>query len=298
MLRREISAEEVETYTRDGIVCLRGLFDTDWVEAMRDAAAVSLSNPSEMAIEMAEARGDDGRYFFDTFVWRSNPACRRFVFESPAAEVAGRIMGSTRVNLFFDQWLIKEPGTATATPWHHDLPYWPVQGDDFCSLWLALDPIDLQTGAVEYVKGSHRWGTRYFPDTFSGMEGMTEDLPRVPDIDAARDDHDVIHFDLEPGDCTVHHGLLVHGAPGNHSPQIRRRAYVTRWAGDDATFDARDGVAHMPELPPLAHGAALDSDLWPLVWSSAVSDGGGGSPAPLHGSASTQPPSSPSSASS
>lgn len=268
MLRRAISREEITTFAVDGIVCLRGLFDPGWVEAMRDAAEHALSNPTEMAIEMAEARGDEGRYFFDTFTWRTNQGCREFVFNSPAAEIASQVMGSTKINLFFDQWLIKEPGTSTPTPWHHDVPYWPVQGDNFCSLWLALDPVDLESGAVEYIKGSHRWGVRYFPDTFSGMDGMTEDLPKIPDIDAERDSYDVVHFDLEPGDCTVHHGLLVHGAPGNHSASTRRRAYVTRWAGDDATFDTRDGVVHMPSLPLLAHGAALDSELWPVVWPS------------------------------
>ena len=184
MTIREITDEEIATYRQDGVVCLRGLFDDEWVERMRTAADRSLDQPSEMAIEMAEAQGDEGRFFFDTFVWRSNAMCRRFVFESPAAEIAGRLMASSRVNLFFDQWLIKEPGTETPTPWHHDLPYWPIQGDQAATIWLALDHVDLDNGAVEYVRGSHRWGERYFPQTFSGMDGMNEELPRVPDIGA------------------------------------------------------------------------------------------------------------------
>jgi len=38
MLTRAITAEEIETYDRDGIVCLRGLFNTDTVEMLREAA--------------------------------------------------------------------------------------------------------------------------------------------------------------------------------------------------------------------------------------------------------------------
>ena len=34
-LIRDITAEEIETYQRDGIVCLRGLFDMAWVERLR-----------------------------------------------------------------------------------------------------------------------------------------------------------------------------------------------------------------------------------------------------------------------
>ena len=265
---RPITDQEIATYERDGVVCLRGLFDDAWVETMREAAEFSLTHPSEMAIEMAESRGHSGRYFFDTFIWRTNPQCRSFVFDSPAAQIVAELTKSARVNLFFDQWLIKEPGTETPTPWHHDLPYWPIEGDQIATLWLALDRVDLASGAVEYVTGSHRWGQRFFPETFSGMDGFTDDKPKVPDIDANRDAYDIVHFDLEPGDCTVHHSLLVHGAAGNHHAEHRRRGYVTRWAGSDARFDAHADAVHMPPLPPLAHGDRLDSELWPVVYSA------------------------------
>jgi ectoine hydroxylase-related dioxygenase (phytanoyl-CoA dioxygenase family) len=266
MLARAIRKDEIEAYQNDGIVCLRGFFDDSWVARMREAANWSMESPSEMAIEMAESRHKEGRFFFDTFVWRNNPICHNFVFNSPAAELAGEVMAVDKINVFFDQWLIKEPGTDVPTPWHHDLPYWPVDGDHLATIWLALDPVDLASGAVEYIKGFHRWGQRYYPDSFGGTVEFDEDLPKVPDIDAERDRHDIVHFDLEPGDCTLHHGLLVHAAPGNRRTYRRRRAYVTRWAGSDAVFDPRDGIRHMPELPDIAPGGPLDSDLWPVVW--------------------------------
>ena len=37
--------------------------------------------------------------------------------------------------------LVKEPGTAARTPWHHDQSYYPVDGDDLCSLWIPVDPV-------------------------------------------------------------------------------------------------------------------------------------------------------------
>ena len=151
-------------------------------------------------------------------------------------------MRSTKVNIFFDQWLIKEPGTQIETPWHHDLPYWPVIGNDICSLWLALDPVNVDNGSVEYIKGSHRWGQRLKPQSFSGTVSFSEKLSPMPDIESQRDKYDIVSFDLEPGDCTVHHGLLVHHAAGNSTATRRRRAYVSRWTGDDARFHPHDGV--------------------------------------------------------
>ncbi len=270
MLRRTLSEEEVRNYREDGIVCLRGLFDESQVEALRQAAEHSMAaEPSDLVMELAELREAEGRFFFDTFVWLRNQLCRDFIFSSPAAEIAGRLMGATKTNIFFDQWLIKEPGTPVETPWHHDMPYWPVLGDQVCTLWLALDEVTAESGAVEYIKGSHRWGQRLKPASFSGTVKFSEDLAPVPDIESERERHDIVQFELEPGDCTVHHGLLVHHAPGNARNDRRRRAYVTRWTGEDARFYPHDGIQHMPPLPGIPAGGPLDSDLWPVIWQEA-----------------------------
>ncbi len=90
-------------------------------------------------------------------------------------------------------------------------------------------------------------------------------MPEVPDIDAMRGELEFVQFDLEPGDCTLHHGLTVHGSPGNQSASHRRRAHVSRWAGDDVIFHPRDGLQEMPSLPDLASGDPIDSDLWPRI---------------------------------
>jgi ectoine hydroxylase-related dioxygenase (phytanoyl-CoA dioxygenase family) len=91
-------------------------------------------------------------------------------------------------------------------------------------------------------------------------------LPPVPDIDAMRDELQIVQFELQPGDCTVHHGLLVHGAPGNTRLDRRRRANVTRWAGDDAVYRPRGGLQDMPADPGIAPDGPIDCDLWPRVW--------------------------------
>ncbi|MEQ8345155.1 MAG: phytanoyl-CoA dioxygenase family protein [Sneathiellaceae bacterium] len=263
---RSITEDEVRTFESDGVVLLKGLFDAEWVAFMQGAAEKSLADPGELHFEFAAERKDPGRFFFETFSWLHNADCERFVRHSPAAAIAGALMRASKVNIFFDQWLIKEPGTPTETPWHHDLPFWPVDGSQVCTLWLALDPVTVQTGAVEYVTGSHRWGKRFRARSFSGVNRYDEDLPEVPDIEALRDGLSFVQHELQPGDCTVHHGLTVHGSPGNFSTGMRRRAHVTRWAGDDAFYHPRPNIQKIPRDPGIPAGAPLDCDLWPVIW--------------------------------
>lgn len=243
-----ISPGDIETFERDGIVCLRQMFAPEWVSELQRLANEMLNAEDrhpEQSQELAK-NGDDGRFFNEMFMWPRHDGFKRVIFDSPIAAVAGSVMGATQANVLFDQLLIKEPGTSEPTPWHHDLPYWPFQGARVCTLWLALDEVTADSGAVEYVKGSHHWGKRFQPTSFVGDGRYQQDgLEALPDIEALRDELDIVHFEMAPGDCTVHHGLTVHAAPGNRRADRRRRAYVTRWGGEGVTYDPRDGTQPM-----------------------------------------------------
>ena len=266
-------ADAVRTYESDGIVCLRQVIDAAWIEKLRDLAEKMLSaavRHPKQSQELAK-EGDDGRFYNEMFMWPRHEGFRQVVFQFPAAAIVGALMETEKVNVLFDQLLIKEPGTLEPTPWHHDLTFWPFQGTRVCTLWLALDEVTVDSGAVEYIKGSHRWGRRFQPTSFVGDGRYQQDsLEPLPDFEAMRDELDIVRFDMEPGDCTVHHGLTVHEAPGNSHAERRRRAYVTRWGGDGVTYDPRDGTQPMLHDPGINSGDELDCELWPVVWRWAI----------------------------
>lgn len=268
-LTRPVSDNEKQRYQQDGIVCLREAFDSQWIEFLRDLIEQNIASPSEMSKNVNE-KGSTGFFFYDTFVSQHLTDYQKFVFESPAAQLVADVIGSKKINLLFDQVLAKEPSTSSRTTWHHDIPYWPVSGDKVASLWIALDPVTRRTGAVEYIKGSHRWGKRFQAVSFNPEEQYDEDLPAVPDIDAQRDQYDFACFDMQPGDCTIHHGLTVHGAPGNSSSSVRRRAYILRFTGDDARYNPRPNLQKMKRDPGIKAGDVLDCDLFPVVKSASL----------------------------
>ena len=264
---RLVSDEEIETFKADGIVCLRGIFDAQWVEEIRALVEADMRTPSGM-VKNINAQGASGYFFGDTFVCHHLEGFQRAVFESPAPQLMAALFGANKVNLLFDQILVKEPRTSTPTLWHQDVTYWPVAGEQVATLWLALDPVTRETGAVEYLRGSHLWQQRYLAVSFDPAQRYEEDLPEVPDIEAARDQYDIVCFDLEPGDCTIHDARLLHGAPPNSSPTARRRAYLQRWTGDDVTYNPRANLQRMLRDPGIAPGSAMDCDLFPVAWPS------------------------------
>jgi len=262
----QIRDEDVAAYARDGVVCLRRVFDQNWIDllyaAIEDAAAMPGPNA-----EVYTPAGQPGRFWGDLDLWQRCRRFRRFVFESPAAPVAARVMRSRRVNFFYDQLLVKEPGTRERTPWHQDQPYWAVDGEQVCTVWLALDAVAAEH-CVEYVAGSHHWNRCFNPHHFSdGSPYAGTGLDEMPDIDAERERHRILTWRLDPGDCLVFQAMIVHGAPGTAGAPHRRRALATRWTGDDARYCVRRGEVAIPTSDPgLRHGDPMDCPLFPRVW--------------------------------
>jgi len=262
-----VPIETVEAFRRDGAVPLYGLF-TDWVETLRRGVDANIAAPSAIARIYDD---DAGRRFFGDYCsWDRIPEYRDFLFESPAAEVTAALMGSASARLFHEHVLVKEPGTSIATPWHQDQPYYCVEGAMTCSLWLVLDPVPRET-TLEFVKGSHAWGKYFAPERFNKtpLYGDTDFEP-LPDIDAHRDDYEILGWPLRPGDAVAFSFRTVHGAPPNRSLESRRRAFSSRWVGDDATFAVRPGMTS-PPFPDvrLADGDPLEAPEFPLVWPRA-----------------------------
>lgn len=259
----DIKPDQISAYQDRGIVYVPEAFSPDEVDFLRDITERDMATPSPMGLEAT--RDGTGRFFGDTFVWQHMKELEDFIQNSQAADLARHVMQTKKVNLLFDQLLVKEPGTSTPTIWHHDQTYWPVAGHHVCTMWIALDPVTKDSGAVEYVKGSHLWGQRYKAQSFKDKDLYKEDLPDVPDIDSMRDELEFDQFEMQPGDCTIHHGLTLHGASGNLRTDVRRRAYIMRWTGDDATYNPRPNLQPMLYDPPIKSGDPLDCDLFPVV---------------------------------
>ncbi|MDP6873642.1 MAG: phytanoyl-CoA dioxygenase family protein [Alphaproteobacteria bacterium] len=269
---RPITDDEVAAYERDGAVLLRGLFDLEWIELLREAVEADKKTPGRM-VRHNTPPGGSGEFFVDFQLWQRWEGAKRFALEGPGGAIAARMMGAKSVNYYHDHLLVKEPGTQERTPWHHDQPYYPVEGWMVGSIWLPLDPVPEEI-CVDFIPGSHKWNRWFAPQFFkSGNPELQVQDPRfesIPDFEAQRGQYELLSWQLEPGDCIFFHGLVVHGASGNPSPQGRRRAYATRWLGEDARYAARAGQISPPlEGHGLQPGDAMDCEMFPRVWPRA-----------------------------
>lgn len=280
-LPREITSEEVDTYHRDGVVFLEGIFNSEWIATLQKGLDRNCENPTHRA--RTWDRDSEGRtMFWDSQAWQGIKEYQDFVFNSPAAELAGKLLKAQEINFFFDAVFVRSPGTQFATPWHQDEPYWSIEGYDTCTIWMPLVPVK-KKNSLAYVPGSHL-NNQVFdqynfgdlnPDAKTDVDqvnfsGIAEES--IPDIDADPEKYGVVSWDMQPGDCVAFNSRILHGGSGRLDKDTDLKVFTSKWLGDDARIKFRecgmdpDHSAVMTEHG-LKPGDRPGTSLYPKIWS-------------------------------
>lgn len=137
-------------------------------------------------------------------VWVRHAAFRAVLGgEAGLAALGAGLLGLPSVRLLFMDVVVKVPRSRLHVPWHQDLPQWPIDGAPAAAeppgvlTWVALDPVDHETGGLRYLAGGHR-----------------QVSPPEADIDDAGP--------MAAGDALAHDARAWHATGPNRSDRPRR----------------------------------------------------------------------------
>lgn len=265
-----ITDEVINTFRTDGVVLVRGALAAEWLLLLEMGLARVLA---DAGMEKHRFFADtDGEFLETVRNFDRSFEVQRLLYDSPLADMMGRLMGSSQVWYYSDEFFIKDAGGCERTPWHQDTPYFPVSGTHLASAWITLDPLPAED-CLEFIAGSHLQ-TMY--DGFSPAQPEDpsvgyygEGLPILPDIQAHREDYDIRAWDLNPGDVIFSSPSVIHGG-GPTRVDGRRRALAFRCYGEDVVFAKRPpSMPTVPLTPGLAQhlkpGDALRSPWYPQL---------------------------------
>jgi ectoine hydroxylase-related dioxygenase (phytanoyl-CoA dioxygenase family) len=295
-----ITSEHKEAYQRDGVVMIKGAFDSDWVDLVHSGwERIRKSTPKELynmpdtflendprlSDEIQTCKNDginrqvyteqsEGFLRYKYMRWWA-PEFRKFMLESPAAELVGRVIGSDCIRVFVDALFAKAANCQTRTYWHADQPAWPVRGSHIPTMWMAVLPVYSDLSSLEYVVGSHKlastvdaWPNTYNAKTMERPHNRTS----FYDWEKRRGDPSVrfVSYDMDPGDVVILHANTYHGGGPNLHPTQPRVALSTRWFGTDVVWDPRPECLNIPGMPfeRMVRGRPVsDDEIFPIVWS-------------------------------
>lgn len=232
--RRSLETEEIDAYRRDGVIVASGLMESEWFERIERAVSKVMASPTPIAAIFSDP---ESGFHMEAGLFVSDDDIRDVVYRSPMAGIAQTLMGSKKIHFFYDQMFCKTAGNQTPTPWHHDLTFWPIDGDQVCSMWIPLDSVTSEGSGLEFVRGSHLWPHRYKAISPMYNEQLVNPAhEEVPDIEAHRSDYDIASWSMEPGDILIFHPLTLHGSGPNQHLDQARRALSFRWIGDEVVY--------------------------------------------------------------
>ena len=198
-----ITAAHIAAYKRDGFISgLAILSPEEAASAMASLAAYEAEVGPTEALHMKS-------HIYFSWLWKiaRNP---RLI------EAVTGVTGPDILVLASRLW-IKNPADDKYVSWHQDVNYFGIEPSDVsCNIWLALTHASEQAGCMRFMPGSHKSGLIEHEITMDAKNLLTRGQT-VQGVDISKS----VTAPLRPGECSIHHGHVLHCSPPNLSDHRR-----------------------------------------------------------------------------
>ncbi len=160
---------------------------------------------------------------FRAFCHLLMPCIDRLMREAAIVDPVESILGPDLM-VWSVEIFLKEAKSPDYVTWHQDLTYWGLDSTDEVTAWLALSDVNVESGCMRFIPGSHHRDIVPHRDTFADANMLT----RGQEIAFEIDESDTVDIVLRPGQMSLHHGRIFHDSGPNHSDD-RRFALAIRY---------------------------------------------------------------------
>lgn len=229
-----LSNEQFEYYNENGFVFLPSVLsseETSFYRNIIDSAVKDRTSGDKRSL--AEKSPYEREFLQCGHLWWEYPEIKKLTLSRRGASIAKKLLQADHIRLWHDQALYKLPGGDATEP-HQDVSYWPMKERDAGTIWIALDDVTINMGAMHFIPGTHKAGIDGYDYT---IENAINKKSSILEISSGVVKKDPVAFNLKPGDATFHHGLTVHFTKPNNSDKIRKGMTIIYFR-DGVKFDA------------------------------------------------------------
>ena len=153
-------------------------------------------------------------------------------------DIVESIIG-TNILVWAAEFFIKEKKSDNIVEMHQDLTYWGMgETSAQVTAWLALSSSNKESGCMEFVKGSHKNKILPHSNTYSSKSLLSRG--QEVKVEIANDQR--VLAELQPGQMSIHHGLMIHGSGPNISSD-RRIGVAIRYINPDVVQNTSKSYA-------------------------------------------------------
>ncbi|MDB6127532.1 MAG: hypothetical protein JWM35_1428 [Verrucomicrobia bacterium] len=156
-----------------------------------------------------------------------HPELFEWLFADEVLDLVEPILGPD-IALFASHFICKPKGNGQRVPWHEDSHYWKtmITPMEVVTVWLAIDPATTENGCMRIIPRTHNTGKEGFSDYDQLKPGEAVFNDEI--TTAQRDPNRAVAIELEPNQCSLHDGRIIHGSEPNLSTK-RRCGYTMRY---------------------------------------------------------------------
>ena len=210
-MQYSLASEQVDAYRRDGYLFPLDVFGSGQVDAIRgeleqarrDAVAPGLED------EFSQLLRTNAQYLL--------PFVHHVATAPQLLDRVESILGPDLL-LWSAEFFIKGARSDKFVSWHQDLTYWGLgDTDNEITAWLALSEVNVESGCMRFLPGSHHQKLLPHRDTFDANNLLS----RGQEVAADVDEKEAVDVVLRPGQLSLHHGRIFHASGPNRSEQDR-----------------------------------------------------------------------------
>lgn len=194
----ELTEAQIQTLERDGVVHIKGVFDSDWVEYLRSATGHQVSNPHFWAFAGTASKLYD---YIQRNIWQTNKAFADFYYHSAMGHVLAQAGRTDEIRVSTDLLMVNPN---KGFKWHQDNQNGPITTEEGIRFWITMDETPAEYGAPVYLKASHRNNVVNKEAVFVDIEA--EGLEDYKD--------ELLEFRTMPGDMLIWHPKTIHKVDG------------------------------------------------------------------------------------
>tara|TARA_Y100000590_G_C15724813_1_gene1014820 strand:- start:1181 stop:2002 length:822 start_codon:yes stop_codon:yes gene_type:complete len=270
MINLELNNKLIQHFNNDGYLILDTFINLEYLNKLRDKFEPLFKGEFETGVEPDEWNWKSGKDPEDVTrqicnAWKADSLIRKVVCHKIIGETCSSLMNWNGARLIQDNVLWKPPGGKTLG-YHQDAAYdeWIIP-QTMVTCWMSLDYSSKETGTLEYIKGSHKWGLQPPRGEFHSPEDYKKEL----NIFAKKNNKKIkiTYVDVPPGGVAFHHGFTWHGS-GINSSKNHRRAIVAHCIPSDAKFHPTNsgGTGKIYRKYKKDNSDKLDDRFFPLLW--------------------------------
>src|SRR6266850_4891232 len=258
-----LSDQQIDFYEQNGFLAGIRMLSDEQVEILRDELNV-LTNPAHSGRELFyeynsnESTDPTTTLFHALGAWRVSPAFHDLLWNRAFLIPAAQLLGAP-VRFWHDQIFYKPAHHGGIVAWHQDYSYWTrTRPMAHLSCWIGLDDSKIENGCVHYVPHSHRW-------SLLPVTGLADNMNAIQSVLNDKQKKEFLPFpiELEKGEASFHHPLMVHGSFGNKTERPRRAVVINVFADGVMSASNEPLLQGVPAIPV---GQTMAGRFFPLLF--------------------------------